>query len=108
MSKTGKKRKKQTSAPSSAGSGFLRYAIVVTAAFALYLCFFASNSVLNWVKAGFEIRRQEKTMEKYREEIDEMDRKIKLLTTNRDSLEKYARERYRFAAPDEDVYIEEK
>ena len=44
-------------------------------------------------------------MDKYRSEIDEMDAEIRALTDSRDSLEKFARETYHFAAPGEDVYI---
>ena len=44
-------------------------------------------------------------MEYYREQIEIMDRDIEELQTNKDSLEKFARERFRFAAPGEDVYI---
>jgi cell division protein FtsB len=34
-----------------------------------------------------------------------MDKEIGALTGNRDSLEKFARETYHFAAPGEDVYL---
>ena len=44
-------------------------------------------------------------MEQYRSEIREMDAEILSLTRSRDSLEKFARENYHFAAPGEDVYI---
>ena len=44
-------------------------------------------------------------MEKYRSEIDAMDAEIQALTNSRDSLEKFARETYHFAAPGDDVYI---
>ena len=63
------------------------------------------SSVLNWVRANIEIRRQERQMDKYRQEIDEMDAEIRALTDSKDSLEKFARETYHFAAPGEDVYI---
>ena len=44
-------------------------------------------------------------MEKYRSEIEAMDQNIGELKTNRDSLEKFAREQFGFAVPGEDVYI---
>ena len=84
---------------------FLPFVIVVTAVAALWLLFFSHSSVLNWVRANVEIRRQERQMEKYRQEIDEMDAEIRALTDSKDSLEKFARETYHFAAPGEDVYI---
>jgi len=84
---------------------FLPFVIIVTVGAALWLLFFSHSSVLNWVRANIEIRRQERQMDKYRSEIDEMDAEIRALTDSRDSLEKFARETYHFAAPGEDVYI---
>ena len=84
---------------------FLPFVIVVTAVAALWLLFLSHSSVLNWVRATIEIRRQERQMDKYRQEIDEMDAEIRALTDSKDSLEKFARETYHFAAPGEDVYI---
>ena len=46
-------------------------------------------------------------MEKYREEIEAMNQNIEELKTNRDTLEKFARENFHFTAPGEDVYIVE-
>lgn len=86
---------------------FTRYALILTGLVLLFLTFFSSDSLINWVKAGFEIRRQENRIEKYKEEIGEMDRRIDCLTNNRDSLEKFAREEFTLAAPGDDVYLEE-
>ena len=44
-------------------------------------------------------------MELYRAQIDEMNQNIEELENNRDTLEKFARERFHFAAPGEDVYV---
>lgn len=84
---------------------FLPFVIIITAIAAVWLLFLSHSSVLNWVRANVEIRRQERQMEKYRSEIDEMDAEIQALTNSRDSLEKFARETYHFAAPGEDVYV---
>ena len=65
------------------------------------------NTFVHWIKAGFEIRRQEKEMKNYRNENAELDRRIDMMKTDRDTLEKFAREQYNFAAPGEDVYIVE-
>ena len=46
-------------------------------------------------------------MQQAQREIDAMDAQIKALSGDRDSLEKFARERYHFAAPGEDVYLAE-
>ena len=84
---------------------FVPFVLIVTALVALWLLFFSHSSVLNWVRARWEIGRQERQMEQYRSEIREMDAEIQSLTRSRDSLEKFAREQYHFAAPGEDVYI---
>ena len=85
----------------------LPFVVVVTAVVALWLLFFAHNSVLNWIKASVEERSQEAEMARLQGEIDEMDREIENLRNNRDSLESFARETYHFAAPGDDVYIVE-
>ena len=85
----------------------LPFVIVVTVGVALWLLFFAHNSVLNWVKASVEEKNQEAEMARLQAEIDEMDREIDNLRNNRDSLESFARETYHFAAPGDDVYIVE-
>ena len=84
---------------------FLPFVIIITALAALWLLFFSHSSVLNWVRANWEIQRQERQMDQLRRDIDAMDAEIRSLTNSRDSLEKFARETYHFAAPGEDVYI---
>ena len=79
--------------------------IVITALAALWLLFLSHSSVLNWVRANWEIQRQERRMDQLRSDIDAMNEEIEALTNSRDSLEKFARETYHFAAPGEDVYI---
>ena len=84
---------------------FLPFVIIITAVAALWLLFFSHSSVLNWVRANWEIQRQEREMDQLRRDIDAMDAEIQSLTNSRDSLEKFARETYHFAAPGDDVYI---
>ena len=84
---------------------FLPFVIVITAVAALWLLFLSHSSVLNWVRANWEIQRQERRMDQLRSDIDAMNEEIEALTNSRDSLEKFARETYHFAAPGEDVYI---
>ena len=84
---------------------FLPFVIVITALAALWLLFLSHSSVLNWVRANWEIQRQERQMDQLRSDIDAMNEEIQALTNSRDSLEKFAPETYHFAAPGEDVYI---
>ena len=85
---------------------FLRFAIVITAVFVLFL-FVKKDSVVRWVQAGFTIRQQERRIEQLRQDNDRMDARIHMLSSSRDSLEQFAREQFGFAEPGDDVYIEE-
>ncbi len=85
---------------------FLRYAIVATVVFLLFM-FLKKDNLVNWVQAGLSLRRQERQIEQYQRENEELDRRIRVMTGDRDSLERYAREQFYFAEPGDDVYITE-
>ena len=87
---------------------FIRYAIVSTIIFVILVGFVNQNNIVRWIKAGFEIRNQERLIEQYRTEIQDMDRQIHGLTHSKDSLEQFARENFGFAEPGDDVYVIEK
>lgn len=86
---------------------FAWFALVVTILFLGFWIVGSGNNFINWIKAGVEKARLEKVIEHYEEENAELDRRIKMLKTDRDTLEKFAREQYNFAAPGEDVYVVE-
>jgi Septum formation initiator. len=86
---------------------FFKYAICTTALFVVLVGFVNKNNVVRWVKAGIEIRHQEKRMQVLEGEIKVMDEQIHALTSSKDSLEKYAREEFGFAAPGDDVFVVE-
>ena len=65
------------------------------------------NTFIHWGRASRETKRQEKVILKLKKENAELDRRIKMMTTDKDTLEKFAREQYNFAAPGEDVYLVE-
>ena len=83
---------------------FLRYAIIATVVFLLFM-FLKKDNLVNWVQAGLSLRRQERQIEQYQRENEELDRRIRVMTGDRDSLERYAREQFYFAEPGDDVYI---
>ena len=86
---------------------FLPFVIIVTLLVGVWLVFLSHDSILNWGRSAIEVKNQEAEIERLKGEIADMEAQIKDLTTNQDSLEKFARERYHFSAPGEDVYIEE-
>lgn len=81
---------------------FLRYAIIATVVFLLFM-FLKKDNLVNWVQAGLSLRRQERQIEQYQRENEELDRRIRVMTGDRDSLERYAREQFYFAEPGDDV-----
>lgn len=89
------------------GLSFWKYALVVTVLIVLVLLVIPAGSIPSWIKSGFEIRSQERQMESCREEIDALTGRIRDLSTNKDSLEKFAREQFGFTLPGEEVYREE-
>ena len=86
---------------------FVRYAIISTAIFLLFICVIKRDNLFRWIEAGVTIRRQEKQMEFYESDIGRLKKEVNSLTTDRDTLEKFAREKFLFAEPGEDVYVQE-
>ena len=84
-----------------------RYMAVLTAAFLFTWIVGPGHTFIHWGKAALQVQRQEKVISKYEEENAELDRRINIMKHNRDTLEKFAREQYNFAAPGEDVYLVE-
>ena len=84
---------------------FFWIATAATIAFLFVWIVGPGNTVIHWAKAGVEIRKQEKLMEYYREQNSQMEIRLQLLKNDKDTLEKFAREQFHFAAPGEDVYI---
>lgn len=83
----------------------VRYVIVSTVIFLLFICFIKRDNLFRWVEAGLNIRRQEKQMEYFESDIARLKDEVRSLTTDKDTLEKFAREKFLFAEPGEDVYI---
>lgn len=84
---------------------FVRYAIGSTAFFAIFLCFITKDNALRWLDALIESRGQQRRIELLEQENRELDKRINMMSTNRDTLEKYARETFGFASPGDDVYV---
>ena len=83
---------------------FLRYFIISTALCLIFL-FVKKDSVVRLIGAGFTIHRQNKEMRYYRKQTEELERQIRVLSNDRDTLETLAREQYLFAEPGDDVYL---
>ena len=86
-------------------SPLLKYILWSSVAFLVIVCFFRHDNLIRWIRAGFTIRKQEKQIEWYNKEISELDKQIEAMSTNRDTLEMYAREHFLFTEPGDDVYL---
>ncbi len=84
---------------------FAWFVVVVTSALLILWIVGPGHTFIHWGKAALEIRRQERIIERYEQENSELDRRIDMMKTDKDTLEKFAREQYNFAAPGEDVYV---
>ena len=61
--------------------------------------------MFQWIKAGITISKQNSEIKANRERLEQMDRTIYLLTHDRYSLEKFARENFHFAQKGDDIYL---
>ena len=86
---------------------FAWFVVVSTTALILLWIFGPGHTFIHWGKAAAEVKRQEKIIEKYETENADLDRRINMMKTDKDTLEKFARENFHFAVPGEDVYIVE-
>ena len=84
---------------------FWIFCAVATAVFVFIWVVGPGNTVIHWIKAKMDIDAQEKAIEQYESDLEEMDKRINMLKTDKDTLEKFAREQFHFAAPGEDVYV---
>ena len=84
---------------------FAWFVAVVFVVFVFSWMFGRGNTVFHWINAKREVRRQEAQIEEYKRQIEEMDGSIDQRVTDLDTLEKFGREQYKFAAPGEDVYV---
>lgn len=86
-------------------TAFVKFMIPATVLFFLVITFYTDDNLLGWISAKFQIKSQEAQIEYYQQEIDKMNKKLNLLSNDRDTLEKFAREQFHFASPGDDVYI---
>lgn len=81
--------------------------LLATLFFVIWIVFFDSNNLINWYTDIRTVVMQDRQKAYYKEAIKSTDEKLKELTSNRDSLEKFAREQYFFHEKDEELFIME-
>ncbi len=85
-------------------SGLLKYMLILTALVIVFL-FLKKDNIITWVQSGFTLRSQKNEIERLENENAALDARIEALSSNRDSLERLAREDYYFTEKGDDVYI---
>jgi len=80
---------------------------IATLIFGVWVIFFDQSSLIDWFQVRMNIVRQERQIDYYKDEVQSIDEKLNELSSNKDSLEKFAREQYYFHEMDEDVFIVE-
>ena len=78
---------------------------VVTVFFLVWVLFVDTNNLFVWINDLNTVSTQERQKEHYRQAIKQTDEKLNELTSNKDSLEKFAREQYLFHQKDEEIFL---
>lgn len=87
------------------GKVLLNKYFLVGLIFVVWICFFDTNNVGQMLRSRRTLRSQRQQIEFYQQEIDKMNRKLEQLKSERDSLEKFAREEYFYHLDGEDVFV---
>lgn len=80
---------------------------IATIVFLVWIVFFDDNSFLRWVEVRKTLHEQNRQIEFYEQEISSTESKINYLKSEKDSLEKFAREEYHYHEDGEDLYLVE-
>ena len=73
--------------------------------FFVYLMFFDHNSIMVRMEYNNELDSLKEVLQTYKDQIRSDSMQIEELRNNKSVLEKYAREKYGYKHPDEDVFI---
>lgn len=85
----------------------VKYIIVSSVVTLAIVTFLIKGNLITLFRAWHTIKVQERQIEKYDAEISRLDDQIESLSTDRDTLERFARERYHFSSEGDDVYLVE-
>ena len=73
--------------------------------FAVWISFLDSNNLIQRFKAVKQIHKLEEQKDYYEKRIEEDTEKLKELRSNKEKLEKFAREQYLMKKPKEDIFV---
>ena len=81
-----------------------KYVIAITV-FTVWIMFFSQYSLTDRFRVASEINQLEKDKGYYREQIVRDSTRLNELTTDRDNLEKFAREQYYMKKANEEIFV---
>lgn len=79
--------------------------ILTISVFVIWMLFFDQNNMVDRMKMSGEIRQLEQDEQYYLEQIRKDSTRFHELTTDKDNLEKYAREQFLMKKENEDVFL---
>lgn len=79
--------------------------VLSTLFFLFWILLLDENTIFDILKIQSNISKQEREIVYYKNQIKEIEVKLKELESNKDSLEKFAREEYYFQKPGEEVFV---
>jgi len=79
--------------------------LIAAVAFVVWMLFFDRNDLMSQYEYRTQLNKLEEEKEFYTQQIEKVKQDLDELTTNRDQLEKFAREKYHMKKDNEDVYI---
>lgn len=81
-----------------------KYAIVIIS-FLMYILFFDAHDLISQMKIRYELHQINEQMQYLKENTDNAKEQTIELTSNRNSLEKFAREQYKMKRDDEEIFV---
>lgn len=87
------------------GPLFRNFYAVTGISFLIWMTFLDSNDLITRFRMSSKLRSLENEKEFYQEKISEVEKDRQELTTNKELLEKFAREKYLMKKPKEDIFI---
>ncbi len=79
--------------------------LIAIVAFIVWITFFSQYSLTDRIRLAGEIKQLEQDKDYYREQIVRDSIRLDELTTDRDNLEKFAREQYYMKEEKEDIFV---
>ncbi|WP_423148501.1 FtsB family cell division protein [Rubrolithibacter danxiaensis] len=78
---------------------------LVTSFFVVWMLFFDRNDLMSQYEYKSQVSKLEEEKEFYTKETDRVKKDLEELTTNRERLEKFAREKYLMKKDNEDIFV---